>query len=119
MVLWRLIRSSVGARQASDLIRRARRPQAWPGPDVRPHDIDILTAEGGRGAPAEVRYLTAAGPVGRIELALAGHSDVIEAELSRARLRELAPRAGSKVRIRARAARIVPAPAAAFESSSI
>jgi sulfate transport system ATP-binding protein len=82
---------------------------------VRPHDIDVVAAEDGPGAPAEVRYLTAAGPVGRIELALAGRADVIEAEISRARLQELALRVGSKVRIRARAARIVPAPAAAFE----
>jgi sulfate transport system ATP-binding protein len=84
---------------------------------VRPHDIDILGAMDGRGATAEIRYLTAAGPVGRIELALAGR--VIEAELSRARLKELALHVGSKVQIRARAAQIVPAPAAVFEASPV
>ncbi len=86
---------------------------------VRPHDIDILGAMDGRGAPAEIRYLTAAGPVGRIELALAGREGVIEAEVSRARLQELALHVGSRVRVRARAAQIVPAPAAAFEATPL
>ena len=39
---------------------------------VRPHDIDITAAEDGQGAPAVVRYLMAAGPVGRVELAFDG-----------------------------------------------
>ena len=87
---------------------------------VRPHDVEIIAAQDGPGAAAEVRYLMAAGPTGRLELALDGRAEVIEAELGRARLQELALRVGSRVQIRARAARIFPAPAAtAFAGSPV
>ena len=86
---------------------------------VRPHDVEISTAPDGIGAPAVVRYVTAAGPVAHVELALDGRSGVIEAELGRPKLQELAFRVGARVRVSARAARIFPAPSAGGEVTSM
>ena len=86
---------------------------------VRPHDLEISTAQDGAGAPAVIRYVTAAGPVAHVELALEGREGVIEAELSRSKLQELALRVGTPVQVRARAARIFPAPPPATEVAAL
>ncbi len=86
---------------------------------VRPHDLEISTAPDGVGAPAVIRYVTAAGPVAHVELALEGREGVIEAELSRSRLQELGLGVGLPVRVSARAARTFPAPLAVERVSAM
>ncbi|MBK8210006.1 MAG: sulfate ABC transporter ATP-binding protein [Rhodospirillales bacterium] len=73
---------------------------------VRPHDIEIFNGAVMAGQPAVVRYLTAAGPVAKIELSLAGDGALIEAEIGRAQLHALDLRVGQPVYIRARKARV-------------
>jgi sulfate transport system ATP-binding protein len=85
---------------------------------VRPHDLELSTF-GGAGVPAIVRYVTAAGPVAHVELSLDGRAGVIEAELARSRLQELAFKVGDSVQVSARAARIFPAPSTAGQVSAM
>jgi len=73
---------------------------------VRPHDIEFVEGEG---LSATVNHVSAAGPTARIELVVEGIPHLIEAELTRQRYLELGLKAGQKVRINARAARVFPA----------
>ncbi|WP_036301683.1 sulfate/molybdate ABC transporter ATP-binding protein [Methylotenera sp. L2L1] len=59
---------------------------------VRPHDIEIYNApkEDRVGFEAIVRYVNAVGPLVKVELERADHTEVIEAELTQERFRELA-----------------------------
>ena len=74
---------------------------------VRPHDIEFITT--GNAQAATVRHVAAAGPTARIELAMEGIPHLIEAELPRQRYLELGLKAGQKVMIAARSARVFPA----------
>ncbi len=76
---------------------------------VRPHDIEFVEGGHALAEPAIVRHVAAAGPTARIELALEGHSNLIEAELPRQRYLELGLKSGQSVMIAARAARVFPA----------
>lgn len=59
---------------------------------VRPHDIEIYNApkEDRVGFEAIVRYVNAVGPLVKVELERADHTELIEAELTQERFRELA-----------------------------
>ena len=76
---------------------------------VRPHDLEIFTGPVMVGRAAVVRYLSAAGPVAKVELSLADDSALVEAELGRAQLHALDLKLGQPVYVRARKARIFPA----------
>ena len=74
---------------------------------IRPEDIDIVPrAPGVEGTRAKVLHVSTLGPIVRVELQVQGISDPIEAELPRARHRELGLRHGLEVLVRARAARV-------------
>jgi sulfate transport system ATP-binding protein len=75
---------------------------------VRPHDLEIFTGPVMVGRAAVVRYLSAAGPVAKVELSLADDSALVEAELGRAQLHALDLKLGQPVYVRARKARIFP-----------
>ena len=74
---------------------------------VRPEDVEIV-ARGPieDGTRAKVLHVSALGPIVRVELQVQGLSDPVEAELPRARHRELGLRPGLEVLVRARAARV-------------
>ena len=76
---------------------------------VRPHDVEIFTGPVMVGRAAVVRYLSAAGPVAKIELALDGDNCLVEAEIGRPQLHALDLKLGQPVYVRARKARIFPA----------
>ena len=71
---------------------------------VRPHDIEFI--QSGSAQPATVRHVAAAGPTARIELEIEGIPHLIESELPRQRYLELGLKAGQKVMIEARSARV-------------
>ncbi|MFO1072945.1 MAG: sulfate ABC transporter ATP-binding protein [Geminicoccaceae bacterium] len=74
---------------------------------VRPEDIEIVArAPGEEGTRARVVHISPLGPIARIELQVHGVAEAIEAEITRARQRELGLRAGAEVLVRARAARV-------------
>ena len=74
---------------------------------VRPEDIDIvLRAPGVEGTRARVLHVGTLGPIVRVELQVQGLSEPVEAELPRARYRELGLQRGQEVLVRARAARV-------------
>jgi sulfate transport system ATP-binding protein len=74
---------------------------------VRPEDIEIgPKAPGEDGTRARVLHVSLLGPIARVELELPGLSEPVEAEIPRARQRELALRAGHEVLVRARAAKV-------------
>ncbi len=75
---------------------------------VRPHDLEIFTGPVMVGEPAVVRYLTAAGPVAKIELSLDHGGSLVEAEVGRAELHALDLKIGQPVFLRARKARVFP-----------
>jgi sulfate transport system ATP-binding protein len=75
---------------------------------LRPHDIEVGLAPGAQAA--EVRHVSTAGPIAKIELAVDGAGGPVEAEISRQRLAELALRPGQRVGIRARAAKVFGVP---------
>ena len=75
---------------------------------LRPHDIDLLPRWEHAGSIAQVRYISAAGPMTQVELAVEGRGDLVEVELTRARYCELGLRLGQTVRIRVRNVRIFP-----------
>ncbi len=75
---------------------------------VRPHDVEIFTGPVMVGRAAVVRYLSAAGPVAKIELALDGDNCLVEAEIGRPQLHALDLKLGQPVYVRARKARIFP-----------
>lgn len=68
---------------------------------VRPHDIEIRRqAEGDSAFRAIVSHIHPIGPVVRLELRREGDTEVVEAELTRERFRELALQAGEYVFIK-------------------
>jgi sulfate transport system ATP-binding protein len=74
---------------------------------IRPEDIDVARAVPGEdGTLAKVVHVSTLGPIVRVELQVPGVSEPIEAELPRARHRELGLRQGLEVLVRARAARV-------------
>jgi sulfate/thiosulfate transport system ATP-binding protein len=74
---------------------------------VRPEDVEIVPrAPGVDGTRAKVVHVSALGPIVRVELEVQGLGEPIEAELPRARYRELELRPGLEVLVRARAARV-------------
>ena len=74
---------------------------------VRPEDIEIaVRAPGEEGTRARVLHLSLLGPIVRVELAVPGLADPVEAEIPRARQRELDLRVGQEVLVRARAAKV-------------
>ena len=75
---------------------------------VRPHDVEIFTGPVMVGRAAVVRYLSAAGPVAKVELSLDGNGKLVEAEIGRAQLHALDLKLGQPVYVRARKARIFP-----------
>ncbi len=65
---------------------------------VRPHDIDIQKARGDQPAfEAVISYIHSLGPLVRLELQRADHTDIVEAELTRDRFKELAVGEGDTV----------------------
>jgi sulfate transport system ATP-binding protein len=80
---------------------------------VRPHNIEIFNGPVMAGTPAVVRYLSTAGSMVKVELAVSdlppnGNRPVVEAELSREQFRHLNLQVGQPVTIRAREARVFP-----------
>jgi sulfate transport system ATP-binding protein len=74
---------------------------------VRPHDVQISRhVNGTAGLAAEVISMSLAGPTARVYLKLTESREMIEAELTRDRHRELALTAGEIVRVSWRQARI-------------
>ena len=72
---------------------------------VRPHDIEVFTGPAVAALAATVRYISAAGPLAKVEVA-ADDGRLIEVELARPVLRALALKVGTPVQIRARKARV-------------
>ncbi|HOT83759.1 MAG TPA: sulfate ABC transporter ATP-binding protein [Candidatus Defluviicoccus seviourii] len=72
---------------------------------VRPHDIEVFTGPTAAALAATVSYISAAGPLAKVEVA-AADGRLIEIELARPMLRALALKVGSLVHIRARKARV-------------
>jgi sulfate transport system ATP-binding protein len=72
---------------------------------VRPHDIEVFTGPAVAALAATVRYISAAGPLAKVEVAV-DDGRLIEIELARPVLRALALKLGSLVHIRARKARV-------------
>jgi sulfate transport system ATP-binding protein len=73
---------------------------------VRPHDIEILSGETPEGLEARVLHIFSAGSAGRVTLSRTATGELVEAEVSRAELAELALHAGQDVRIRFRHIRV-------------
>jgi sulfate transport system ATP-binding protein len=74
---------------------------------VRPEDVEIVArVPGEEGVRARVAHVSLLGPIARVELEVHGLPEPVEAEVSRARQRELGLRAGAEVLVRARTARV-------------
>jgi sulfate transport system ATP-binding protein len=74
---------------------------------VRPHDIDIQREANGDAAfKATVSFIHPIGPVVRLELRREDDSEIVEAELTRERFRELDLRNGEAVYIKPRALKV-------------
>jgi len=74
---------------------------------VRPHDIEVLKeANGANAFEATVNYIHAAGPLVRLELKRTDSAELVEAELTRDRFKELALEQGTKVFIQPRNVRV-------------
>lgn len=75
---------------------------------VRPHDIEIFKSESGSNPKIEafVSYINAVGPLVRLELNRADHSELIEAELTQERFKELEITEGDKVLVYPRNVRV-------------
>jgi sulfate transport system ATP-binding protein len=75
---------------------------------VRPHDIEIYKTEIGSNPKIEafVSYVHAIGPLVRLELQRADHSELIEAELTQERFKELGVTQGDKVYVYPRNVRV-------------
>jgi sulfate transport system ATP-binding protein len=84
-------------------VEQIERGQAY----IRPEDIEILArTPGEEGTRARVLHVSLLGPIVRVELQMQGVAEPVEAEVPRARQRELGLRAGLEVLVRARAARV-------------
>ena len=66
----------------------------------------MARAPGEEGTRARVMHMSPLGPIARIELQVQGVTEPVEAEITRARQRELGLRTGAEVLVRARAARV-------------
>ncbi|SNR92432.1 sulfate transport system ATP-binding protein [Methylobacillus rhizosphaerae] len=74
---------------------------------VRPHDIDVYTEKNGDQAlQAVVSYIHAAGPLVRLELQPENNADIIEAEITRERFRELKLDQGSQVYLKPKSVQV-------------
>ncbi len=74
---------------------------------VRPHDIDIRKTRGDNPSfEATISYIHSLGPLVRLELQRADHTDIVEAELTRERFRELDISIGQTVFISPRNIRV-------------
>ena len=70
---------------------------------VRPHDLEVVRHKnGGASIAAAVKHISPVGPVIRLELERADTGDLIEAELTRERYRELELRTGEHVFVKPR-----------------
>ena len=79
---------------------------------VRPHDIEILKERGNEPSfEAVVSYVHAIGPLVRLELERADHTELIEAELTRERFKALDIGEGARVFVQPRNVRVFLAPA--------
>lgn len=72
---------------------------------VRPHDMEIFNGMVMSGIPATVRYISAAGPLAKIEVEVED-GNLLEVELSRPALHALNLKIGRAVYVRARKARV-------------
>jgi sulfate transport system ATP-binding protein len=73
---------------------------------VRPHDVEIFSSPVMVGTGAVVRFVSAAGPFVKVELAVDDDDTLIECDLSREEVRKLDLKVGQAVYIRARKARV-------------
>ncbi len=74
---------------------------------VRPHDIEVHKVQNGEASfEAVVNYIHAIGPLVRLELQRTDDTEIIEAELTKERFRELAISEGEHVLIRPRNVRV-------------
>jgi len=73
---------------------------------VRPHDIEIQPNDAPEGLDARVLHIFSAGSAGRVTLRRLSTGEIIEAEVSRAELAQLAISPGQDVRIRFRHIRV-------------
>ncbi|HWI41339.1 MAG TPA: TOBE-like domain-containing protein, partial [Verrucomicrobiae bacterium] len=74
---------------------------------VRPYDIDIARVRtSGEQIEAVIRHIQGAGAVARLELERLDSRELVDAELTRERYRELALATGEKVFIRPRNLRV-------------
>jgi sulfate transport system ATP-binding protein len=75
---------------------------------VRPHDIEIFKEETGTkpNFSAYISYIHAIGPLVRLELQRTDHTELIEAELTQERFRELGLAQGDKVFVYPRNVRV-------------
>ena len=75
---------------------------------IRPHDIDVQKSKNGTtpAFEAKINYIHAIGPLVRLELQQLGQEDIIEAELTQERFRELGLSAGEQVFIYPRNVRV-------------
>ena len=87
-----------------DIVNGSRQAIAY----VRPHDVEIFTGPVMVGRAAVVRYLSAAGPLAKVELSLTDDNSLVEAEIGRPQLHALDLKLGQPVFVRARKARIFP-----------
>ena len=99
----RIWHQEFGVETADGPVELLGRGQAY----IRPEDIDIVArGPGEEGTRAKVVHVSTLGPIVRVELQVQGLSEPVEAELPRARHRELGLRHGLEVLVRARAARV-------------
>jgi sulfate transport system ATP-binding protein len=78
---------------------------------ARPHEVEITTERGTQPAlEAQIVRLQAVGPVVRIELRRCDNDEVVEAELSRERSRDMACRPGDRVFVRPSRVRVFDSP---------
>jgi len=73
---------------------------------VRPHEVEILTAESKGAVPATVRHVVTTGSVARVTVSAAGAAETIEAQVSLEEEGHLNLSTGSRVFVRPRSVRI-------------
>ena len=75
---------------------------------MRPHDIEIFKTRNGTAPAFEavIHYIHAIGPLVRLELKRADHEELIEAELTQERFRELGLSQGEQVFVYPRNVRV-------------
>jgi sulfate transport system ATP-binding protein len=73
---------------------------------VRPHDVQIFAGVVMAGLAVRVCYISAAGPLAKVEVVAGDGGQIIEIEISRSQLHALALKVGQTVSIRASKARV-------------